>query len=57
MQALEEQFRQEDGYNITQYSQFKFDADETTELCIIVGPYEQNQCVVAQEPDEAKVYI
>ena len=63
MQALEEQFPREEGYQITNYSKFIFrKGDSESETCINITPLERDhdplkgsQLVIALEPVAAKV--
>ena len=54
IQALEEQFPHEDGYDIYRYKDFKFmEAPETYYLKLI--PPQHDHCEIAMEPKAAKV--
>ena len=58
MQALEEQFPKEEGYNISRYGDFRFQAGNTEEQYIkVVPPHEHDQCVIALDPNTAEVAI
>ena len=57
LQALEEQFPEEDGYKITRYDAFTFNIEQP-EVCITIVPCdESDQYTIALEPLSAKVYV
>ena len=53
LQALEEQYKTEEGYAISHH-EFRF--SEKAELEITIIPPQLDQCVIAMKPAPAKVY-